>query len=91
MTTSQKLLHKEMRASILVIHVIGGEVWLHNFGGISDYYLSEILQQVRVRDKVMSWIRIFHSGCRYYCGNIRISWKYPRSVDIIRILRKYPR
>ena len=37
----------------------------------------------------MSWITLFHSGCEYYLGNIRISWKYPRSVDIIRISRKY--
>ena len=33
---------------------------------------------------------LFHSGCGYYCVNIRIPWKYPRSVDIIRIPWKYP-
>ena len=34
----------------------------------------------------MSYITIFRSGCMYYRGNFYISWKYPRSVDIIRIL-----
>ena len=48
------------------------------------------MQRVKVRDKVMSWITIFHSGRGYYRGNIRILWKYPHSVDIIRISRKYP-
>ena len=39
----------------------------------------------------MSYTTLFHSHCRYYCGNIRILWKYPRSMDIICILWKYPR
>ena len=39
----------------------------------------------------MIYITLYHSVCGYYCGNIRISWKYPRSVDIIPILSKYPR
>ena len=47
------------------------------------------IQRVKVRDKVMSYINLFHSGRGYYHGNIRISWKYPRSVDIIRILSIY--
>ena len=29
---------------------------------------------------------IFHSSRGYYHGNIHILWKYPHSVDIIRIL-----
>ena len=33
---------------------------------------------------------LFHYGRRYYRGNIRISWKYPRSMDIIRISCIYP-
>ena len=47
------------------------------------------LQLVKVRDKVMILITLFHSGRGYYRGNIRISCKYPRSVDIICTSRKY--
>ena len=49
------------------------------------------MQQVKVLDKVMSYIMVFHYDHLYYCGNIRISWKYSCSVDIIRISQKYPR
>ena len=38
----------------------------------------------------MSYIALFNSGRGYYCGNIRILWKYPRSMDIIRISCIYP-
>ena len=48
-----------------------------------------MLKQVKLHDKLMSQIELFGSGRGYYCGNIRILWKYPRSVDIICILRKY--
>ena len=48
-----------------------------------------VLQRVKVSDKVVSYITLFHSGRGYYLGNIRISYKYPHSGDIIRILRKY--
>ena len=43
------------------------------------------MQQGNVCDKVMSYITLFSSDRGYYRGNIRILWKYPRSVDIIRI------
>ena len=49
------------------------------------------MQRVKVRDKVMSQINLFHSGRGYYRGNIHISWKYPQNVDIICILLKYQR
>ena len=57
------------------------------------FYISRILfsnmQLVRVHDKVMNLITLFHSGRGYYRGNIRISWKFPCSVDIICTSRKY--
>ena len=34
---------------------------------------------------------LFCSGRGYYRGNIRILWKYPCSIDILRISRKYQR
>ena len=34
----------------------------------------------------MSYIKLFNYGRGYYRGNIRISWKHPRSMDIIHIL-----
>ena len=34
----------------------------------------------------MSYITPFNSARGYYRENIRISWKYPRYMDIIRIL-----
>ena len=43
------------------------------------------IQRVKVHDKFMIYIKLFHSGHGYYFRDIRISWKYPRSVDIIRI------
>ena len=49
------------------------------------------MQQVKVSDKVMSYIKLFHSGRGYYCGNMSISCKYLRSVGTIRISRKYQR
>ena len=32
---------------------------------------------------------LFHSGCGYYRGNVRISWKYTRTMNFIRISWKY--
>ena len=45
---------------------------------------------VKVCDKVISWITLFCTGRGNYCGNIRILWKYPHSVDIISMSWKYP-
>ena len=42
MTRSQKYLAKEMRAYILVSHVIDGDTWLHDLGGIYVAYISYI-------------------------------------------------
>ena len=46
------------------------------------------LQRVKLRDKVVIWTTLFLSGRRYYPRNIRILWKYPRLVGIIRISQK---
>ena len=40
MTRRQKYLVKEMRAYILVSHVIDGETWLHDLGGVSVSFIS---------------------------------------------------
>ena len=37
----EKYLAKEMRAYILVSHVIDGETWLHDLGGLDVSYLSD--------------------------------------------------
>ena len=39
-------------------------------------------------DIIISQIKLFHSGCGYYCGNIRILWKDPRSLDTSKFLGK---
>ena len=49
------------------------------------YVVLGCMQRVKDSDTVMSYITLFHSNRGYYCGNIRILWIYPRSVDIIRI------
>ena len=59
--------------------------------GARDTFLTCITLMVVQLDKIMSQITRFHSGCGYYRRNIRILWKYPRFVDIIRISQKYPR
>ena len=41
MTRRQKYLTKEMRAYILVSHVIYGETWLHDLGGLDVSYNSD--------------------------------------------------
>ena len=60
-------------------------------GCITYHYLVKVATSKGAELSFMSWITIFRSSRGYYCGNIRISWKYPRCVDIIRILWIYPR
>ena len=62
------------------------QVWIHPTRQIIQY-----LQWVKVWSWVVSYIALFHSGSGYFRRNIRISWKYPCSVDIICISWKYPR
>ena len=40
MARRQKYLAKEIRANILVSHVIDGETWLYDLGGVHVSYLS---------------------------------------------------
>ena len=47
------------------------------------------LQRLKLSDKVIICITLFHYGHVCYHGNIRILWKYPRSVVIICISRQY--
>ena len=49
-----------------------------------------LFQWVKVQSWFVVYITLFRSVCGYYCGNIHILWKYPRSVDIICISWKYP-
>ena len=65
----------------------GWEYSLWLWGGFLVVLVS--IQRVNFHGKAMSYIKIFNSGHGYYRGNIRISWKYPRPVDIIRILWIY--
>ena len=73
----QKYFAKEMRASILVRYVISGEKWLHDFGGISVFYLSGIqfeqlvcLDSTECRPKIIfvSWciIKLDFNLCRAF-------------------------
>ena len=42
MNIGKKSIAKEMKQSILVRYVISGETRLHDFGGLSDSYISDI-------------------------------------------------
>ena len=71
---------------------------------VECYVMLGAIQRLKVGDTFMSYIVLFCSGHGYYRGNIHLLWKYPRSmniiriswihlnsVDIIRISRIYPR
>ena len=61
---------KEMRAYILVSHVINGETWLHGLGGIDVSYHSDIPTGCILGMRFVTWCIV-----KIYCHvNLFINW-----------------